>query len=134
VANVIEVVARAVETGGVAIIAIGCATATIEFCRVLARKTFAGAYEVYRRRLGQVILLGLEFLVAADIIQTVTVSPTLERVGILASIVAIRTFLSATLAVEIEGRWPWQRSERRGVAKPLGGDHAGQRHAELRQA
>src|SRR5918995_546047 len=115
VSNVIEILARVIEVAGVGIIGIGSATATIEFFRLLVRKAFADAYEVYRRRLGQAILLGLEFLVAADIIQTVTVSPTLESVGILASIVAIRTFLSTTLAVEIEGQWPWRRSQRRGV-------------------
>jgi uncharacterized membrane protein len=113
-ATTIEIIARAGEISGVGIIGCGSAIATIEFFRLLARKQFGEAYEVYRRRLGQAILLGLEFLVAADIIQTVTISPTLERVGILASIVGIRTFLSTTLAVEIEGRWPWQRARASG--------------------
>jgi uncharacterized membrane protein len=134
VAHVIETVARVIEVAGVGIIVIGSAIATIEFLHQLARKAFGDAYEVYRRRLGQTILLGLEFLVAADIIQTVTVSATLERVGILAAIVAIRTFLSTTLAVEIEGRWPWRRSERRGGPEPIGGERTAERHAELRQA
>lgn len=130
----IEMVARVIEGAGVGIIAIGSAMATVGFFRLLPRHAFADAYEMYRRRLGQGILLGLELLVAADIIQTVTISPTLERVGILASIVAIRTFLSTTLTVEIEGRWPWSRSERRRVPYPGGGDQSGQRHPELRQA
>ena len=109
---VIEAVARVIEVAGVGVIGIGSAIATIQFLRQLARNALTDAYERYRTRLGQAILLGLELLVAADIIQTVTVLPTLERVGILASIVAIRTFLSTTLAVEIEGRWPWRRSDR----------------------
>jgi uncharacterized membrane protein len=58
--------------------------------------------------LGQAILLGLEFLVAADIIGTVAVDPTFRNVGILGAVVAIRTFLSFALEVEIQGRWPWQ--------------------------
>ena len=110
---VIEAVARLIEVAGVGIIGIGSAIATIQFGRQLARNALVEAYESYRRGLGQAILLGLELLVAADIIQTVTVAPTLENVGILAAIVAIRTFLSTTLAVEIEGRWPWRRSDRR---------------------
>ena len=110
-ARPIEIVAGVTEAAGVAVMAVGAAIATIEFFRRLPQQGFGESYERYRRRLGQAILIGLEFLVAADIIQTVTISPTLERVGILAAIVAIRTFLSTTLAVEIEGRWPWQRAQ-----------------------
>lgn len=72
------------------------------------------AEEIYtqvRQRLGRGILLGLEFLVAADIIHTVAVELTFETVGILAIIVLIRTFLSFTLEVELSGRWPWQKKE-----------------------
>ncbi len=65
----------------------------------------------YRRNLGRSILLGLEFLVAADIIKTVAVTPTFTSVGVLAIIVLIRTFLSWSLQLEIEGRWPWQKEE-----------------------
>ncbi|MBS9405538.1 DUF1622 domain-containing protein [Halomonas sp. TRM85114] len=64
-----------------------------------------------RQRLGRGILLGLEFLVAADIIHTVAVELTFETVGILAIVVLIRTFLSFTLEVELSGRWPWQKKE-----------------------
>ncbi len=70
-------------------------------------------YRRYRQGIGRAILLGLELLVAGDIIRTVAVSPTYQSVGILAAIVAIRTFLSMSLEVELEGRWPWDR-ERRG--------------------
>ena len=64
-----------------------------------------------RQRLGRGILLGLEFLVAADIIHTVAVELTFETIGILAVIVLIRTFLSFTLELELTGRWPWQKAE-----------------------
>jgi uncharacterized membrane protein len=68
----------------------------------------ANGYRQLRLDLGRGILLGLEFLVAADIIRTVAVTPTLEGVLILGLIVLIRTFLSMALEVELEGRWPWQ--------------------------
>lgn len=68
-----------------------------------------GSYRAFRQDLGRAILLGLELLVGADIIRTVSEIPTLEKVLVLAIIVLIRTFLSFTLEVELEGRWPWQR-------------------------
>jgi uncharacterized membrane protein len=63
----------------------------------------------FRQRLGRAILLGLELLVAADIIRTVAVTPTVESVAVLAGIVLVRTFLSFSLEVELTGRWPWNR-------------------------
>lgn len=71
----------------------------------------------FRSSLGRAILLGLEFLVAADIINTVAVTPTLLSIAVLAGIVIIRTFLSFSLEVEIEGRWPWDR--RRGEQRQV---------------
>jgi uncharacterized membrane protein len=65
-------------------------------------------YRSYRQLLGRSILLGLELLVAADIIRSVAITPTFESVGVLAVIVLIRTFLSFSLELEISGRWPWQ--------------------------
>ncbi|HEX6421248.1 MAG TPA: DUF1622 domain-containing protein, partial [Acidimicrobiales bacterium] len=77
--------------------------------RTLAERPVpAEAYRTARRSIGRSILLGLELLVAGDIIRTVVVDPTFESVGVLAVIVAIRTFLSFTLEVEITSRWPWQ--------------------------
>jgi len=66
-------------------------------------------YSRFRRVLGRAILIGLELLVAADIIRTVAVTPTIESVSVLGLIVLIRTFLSWSLEVEISGRWPWQK-------------------------
>ena len=65
-------------------------------------------FQQIRQRLGRGILLGLEFLIAADIIHTVAVELTFRTVGVLAIIVVIRTFLSFALEVELTGRWPWQ--------------------------
>jgi uncharacterized membrane protein len=85
--------------------------ASLRFVRayLATATTRATAYRDYRRGLGQALLLGLELLVAADIIRTVAVTPTLESVAVLAVIVLIRTFLSWSLEVEVEGRFPWQK-------------------------
>jgi uncharacterized membrane protein len=66
------------------------------------------AYERFKIYIGKSLLLGLEFLVAADVVRTVALEPTLMNVGILALLVVVRTFLSWSLVVEIEGRWPWK--------------------------
>ena len=93
-------------------------------------------YRQFRQDLGRAILLGLEFLVAADIIRTVSEKPTLRGVVVLGLIVIIRTFLSFTLTVELEGRWPWQRTPEDEEAQaalhgpPPVGTREGERHAE----
>ena len=100
-----------IEVAGLAAIVIGAVVATLAFARDLAAKAVLDdAYRRYRVGLGRSILLGLEFLVAADIIHTVAIEPSFRSVGILAIIVLIRTFLSFTLSAEIEGRLPWRRS------------------------
>ena len=109
--DVIELVGKGIDAAGVAAIVIGAAWATIEYVRRGFGRRDADAFGLYRRRLGQAILLGLELLVAADIIRTVAISPTFESVGVLAIIVLIRTFLSMTLELEIDGRWPWQQKQ-----------------------
>lgn len=102
--------ARIIEAVGVTIIVVGAVTATLYFVwRAVREGTLDATYREYRANLGRGILLGLEFLVAADIIGTVAVDPTLQSLAVLAGIVVIRTFLSFSLEVEIEGRWPWQR-------------------------
>ncbi len=105
----------AIDAGGVAIVVVGVLVATVLVVRRLLHKE-KGAYESYRRLLGRSILLGLEFLVAADIIRTVAVTPTFRSVGVLAVIVVIRTFLSFSLELEITGRWPWQKKPEAGTA------------------
>ena len=75
-----------------------------------ARQGPKSVYRQYRQMLGRSILLGLELLVAADIIRTVAVTPTFTSVGVLALIVLIRTFLSFSLELEITGQWPWQKN------------------------
>jgi len=103
-------VGTAVDAVGVLVIVVGAIIAIGRF--IDNRHGGAGqSYRLFRQDLGRAILLGLEFLIAGDIIRTVVVAPTLENVLILGLIVLIRTFLSMAMQLEIEGRWPWQRSE-----------------------
>lgn len=100
-------VGTAVDVAGVAVIVFGILVATIRSV-LQAPPPGLDRYSAYRRRLGRAILLGLELLVAGDIIRTVAVAPTLQNMVVLAAIVLIRTFLSFSLELEINGRWPWQ--------------------------
>jgi len=106
----IETAGRAVDAAGVIAVVVGAVLATLFALTRLVRRQ-GEVYGKYRRFLGRSILLGLELLVAADIIRTVAVTPTLESVGVLACIVLIRTFLSWSLELEITGRWPWQKAD-----------------------
>jgi uncharacterized membrane protein len=113
--GLIEQLARLLEYLGVAIILGGVLLASFWCVRSgLGSGDWRRSYEQYRANLGRGILLGLELLVGADIIGTITAPLTFESVGLLAVIVLIRTFLSFSLETEIEGCWPWQRSRRDG--------------------
>lgn len=103
----IEGIGMTIDLIGVAVIVIGAILAAAIAIRALVRRE-RRAYLPFRRSLGRSILLGLELLVAADIIKTVALTPTLESVLLLGGIVLIRTFLSFSLEVELSGRWPWQ--------------------------
>jgi uncharacterized membrane protein len=106
--EIIEGIGTTIDAIGVAVIAGGAILAVfLTIGRV--RQEDGGAYEFFRRRLGRAILLGLEFLVAADIIRTVAVTPSGESVAVLGGIVLIRTFLSFSLQLEVTGAWPWQQ-------------------------
>jgi uncharacterized membrane protein len=108
--DLMETIGIAIDAVGVFIIVAGALLASWRF--LTRRQGEPGAaYRLYRQEIGKAILLGLEFLIAGDIIRTVVVSPTLENILVLGLIVLIRTFLSMTLELEVEGRWPWQRAE-----------------------
>jgi uncharacterized membrane protein len=105
-------VTRAIEWCGIAIIVGGLAFGTLRFAQsVLAQRADAQRFRRYRADVGRGILLGLEFLVAADIIATVAIEPSLESLAVLGGIVVIRTFLSLSLEVEVSGRWPWRQPQ-----------------------
>ena len=106
--QLMEIVGTTVDGVGVFIVAAGAIVAT---ARLLVRRTHntGNYYSSYRQDIGRAILLGLEFLIAGDIIRTVVVAPTVQNVLVLGLIVLIRTFLSLSLQLEIEGRLPWRR-------------------------
>ena len=107
--HTIETVGKAMDVAGVTVV-VGVVFASVAYATRGFRGSFShDLYRGYRQGIGRAILLGLELLVAADIIRTVAVSPTFRSVGVLAIIVLVRTFLSFTLEVELDGRWPWQR-------------------------
>lgn len=105
----ISISTKVLEYLGVGVITLGVlVTSATSMYHVVQRKPGQAIYDRYRRQVGKGILIGLELLVAADIIRTVAVRPSFESVGVLAAVVLIRTFLSFTLEVEMTGRWPWQ--------------------------
>ncbi len=107
----IETVGRGMDAVGVAVIALGALGSVVIAATKLGKKV--EIYRPLRRQLGASILLGLEFLVAADIIRTVALTPDLRSVAILGAIVLIRTFLSYSLQLEVTGYLPWQGEKSR---------------------
>jgi uncharacterized membrane protein len=110
---IIEWAALTIEVLGASIIIAGVLRVAIMrgTVRYLFRLDRPGAYESYKHQMGNSLLLGLEFLVAGDVVRTVALEPTLNNVAVLGLLVVIRTFLGWSLTVEIEGRWPWQARE-----------------------
>ena len=106
--DVVDKIGKTIDGAGVIVIVVG---AVIAFAGAVIRLTRreADVYRRFRQLLGRTILLGLELLVAGDIVRTVAAKPTLTSVAVLGGIVLIRTFLSFSLEVEITGRWPWQK-------------------------
>ena len=120
--NTATIVAQWFELAGIGAIILGAGLATVQFGLSLLRGQVQrqaagrdGVLPAFRRTLGRSVLTGLELLVAADIIRTVAVEPTLDSVLVLGLIVIIRTFLSFSLEVEIDGRWPWQQAAPRSL-------------------
>lgn len=111
----ISLSARLFEGAGVAVMVVGTIVSVVRVLFHYRRQGGEHAFRSIREKVGRSILLGLELLVAADIIRTVSEEPTLRGVIVLGLIVLIRTFLSFTLAVELEGHWPWKSAEIRGV-------------------
>ena len=102
-------VSRGVELCGIAVLIAGGLYSLSIFAAAVMHRRGDDAYEALRRMLGRSILIGLEILVAADIIRTIAVSPSFTSVGVLGLVVVVRTFLSFSLEAELEGQWPWRR-------------------------
>jgi len=110
--ELVSIAGYAIEASGVLVVMLGSLLASYRFMRSYRALPEGVAYTSYRRQLGRSIILGLEFLIAGDIIRTVVVDNTIESIVMLGLIVLIRTFLSMTLHLEVEGRWPWQTEKR----------------------
>ena len=112
--ELIHALAFGIEAAGIAVIVLGSAIASVAFLQhSIRRRDAREGYHRFRAGLGRALLLGLEFLVGADIIRTVAIQPTFHNLGVLGLLIVIRTFLSFTLEVEIDGHWPWQASRNR---------------------
>lgn len=109
--EMMEAVVRGFEVGGVAILVGGSLAAFVSAALSYPRIGGRRAYEAVRHNVGRAILLGLEFLIIADIVMTITVDPTLESAVALGVIVLVRTFLSFSLEIELEGTLPWRRRD-----------------------
>ena len=114
-------VSKGVEIAGIAVLIVGGCYALGAFAVRVVHRRSDDAFEDLRRSLGRSILLGLEILVAADIIRTIAITPTFTSVGVLGLIVVVRTFLSFSLEVELDGQWPWRKARDRQLAKQLRG-------------
>ena len=106
--EVISYSTAALEASGLAVIMIGAVVSSLVFLFRLRRFGFEASYRSYRADLGRGILLGLELLIAADILRSLLIDPTLNGLILLGGIVLVRTFLSFSLEVEINGHWPWE--------------------------
>ena len=118
--DIIYAISEGIDFAGVAIIAMGAVIGVLRCARdLLTQGRSVDAYNRLRTFLGRSLLLGLEFLVAGDIIKTVAIEPTLNSVVVLAVIVLVRTVLSLSIDVEIDGRWPWQAAQARTNPSPV---------------
>jgi uncharacterized membrane protein len=118
--TIVELLAKGFDLGGLAALLTGSIVALVVYLRhIIAHPGEQSlAYRGLRQGFGRAILVGLELLVAADIIRTVTIEPTFQSVGVLGLIVLVRTFLSWSLEVEINGEWPWRRARTQATQPP----------------
>jgi uncharacterized membrane protein len=111
----VELASRALDGLGVALITGGTLAALGRFAFAAARRAPGDCYGDLRRRLSRALLVGLEVLVAAEIVHSVATARTFRSVGVLACVVLVRTLLTIVLAVELTGAWPWRRAATEGA-------------------
>ena len=111
VLHFLEKASHAISLVGVVVVVGGFLLAALQYPRWIRRLGAGPAFQVFKVELGRALLLGLEILVVADVIETITVEPTYASLSVLAALVVLRTFVSWTLTLEVEGRWPWQPEE-----------------------
>ena len=107
--DAMEKVVRGFEVAGVAVLVVGSVWAMVRLVTDVAGGRRSAAYERVRMGVGRAILLGLEILIIADIVQTITIDTTIQSAVTLGIIVLVRTFLSFSLEIELEGVFPWRR-------------------------
>jgi uncharacterized membrane protein len=109
-ATFVRIAVIALEFAGTVTIVLGAVMATVTLVRRYTRRDSGDLLQTYRASLGRSILLGLEFLVAGDILKSLVIDPTLDDLLVLAGLILVRTFLSISLGVEINGHWPWEET------------------------
>ncbi len=109
-ATFVRIAVIALEFAGTVTIVLGAVTATVTLGRRYTSRDSGDLLQTYRASLGRSILLGLEFLVAGDILKSLVIDPTLDDLLVLAGLILVRTFLSISLGVEINGHWPWEET------------------------
>ena len=109
VLRVLVGIAQWMEIVGAGALVVGFVWATVRYVRAMRPLGMVPAFTLYRQALARVVLIGLEILVAATIIKTITIDPSPTALGLLAMMIGIRTILSWTTVLEMSGRWPWQR-------------------------
>lgn len=127
----IRIVGIGIDVFGVLIIVAGIAWSTSRFIRQHMEEQ---RYDRFKIRIGRSLLLGLEMLVAADIVKTIALEPSFISLGVLGGLVVVRTFLSWTLVLEIEGCWPWHREAARAIAASSGGTAGPQAYVPKRRS
>lgn len=110
--RIAEEISEWIEIIAIGVISVAVVAAFVVGARVLRTDGIASAVERIKQVVGRGLLLGLDLLIAADVIRTVTLEPTFENVAALGLLVVVRTFLAWSLTVELHGRWPWQRADR----------------------
>jgi uncharacterized membrane protein len=119
----VENIALGLELVGVLVLVVGIIWSGIRYVLVVRADVTQSAYAHFRRTIARSILLSLELLVAADIVHTVATTPSFESLGVLGLLILIRTFLSIEMEMEIDGHWPWQRTQL-GTGERASGDSA----------
>ena len=106
----LERAARVISLVGVIVIVAGFLVAAYQYAAHFGRIGAAANFESFKVGLGGALLLGLEILVVADVIETITIDQTFASLAVLGALVILRTMVSWTLTLEVEGCWPWQRA------------------------
>jgi uncharacterized membrane protein len=113
--RILEATTSVIELSGVSALVLGFLINVGSYLRHYRHMAKPDLAKKFKRGLGRTVIIGLEILVAATIVKTVTNEETLRSIGLLAGMIAVRTIISWTMVLEMNGRWPWQSAHRPGV-------------------